>query len=212
MGGGGTNEAMSIQGHVGKRVIQILVDTGSTHDFLDYNLAVKLGWKPSATPVVMVQVAGGQKLQIFEVWHGFRWNMQGLEFICDLKIVQLNTCDVILGLTWLKTIKSALWDYEKLSMKFWYKGQVCELQASPLDSLWVLPSFQLEVQSVTILSDTCISKLTAISAVPDLAAGGQRSFGRVVGSGLLQRVISLVKENLQWLIAWSFASFRKNCK
>ncbi|KAK4276253.1 hypothetical protein QN277_019221 [Acacia crassicarpa] len=120
-----TNDSMRIQGNVGKKVIQVLIDNGSTHDFMDYDFAVKMGWKNTEPPLAAVQVAGGQKLQVFGVWHGFRWKMQGLDFVCDIRIIKLNTFDIVLGLTWLKTIKSALWDYEKLSMQFWYRGKLC---------------------------------------------------------------------------------------
>ena len=37
--------SMRIKGHVGWRTLQILIDNGSTHDFLDYDLAKRLCWK-----------------------------------------------------------------------------------------------------------------------------------------------------------------------
>lgn len=43
--GGETSETMKIAGNMGKWGIYILIDTGSTHDFLDLKLARRLGWQ-----------------------------------------------------------------------------------------------------------------------------------------------------------------------
>jgi len=36
---------MRINGHVGKKIVHIVIDSGSTHNFLDVNLAKRLGCK-----------------------------------------------------------------------------------------------------------------------------------------------------------------------
>lgn len=71
--------SMRVQGQVSKRLIQVLIDSASTHDFLDFNLARKLGWKDDNYVFPSVEVAVGQKLTVHGVWKGFKWKMQGLE-------------------------------------------------------------------------------------------------------------------------------------
>ena len=54
-----------------------------------------------------------------------------MDFTFDLRVMDLKTYDVVLGLKWLKSIKNAFWDYETLSMYFWHEGALRKLQAIP---------------------------------------------------------------------------------
>ena len=56
-------QTMRINCHVGKKTIHILIDSGSTHNFLDDKLARKLGYKLEPVPAQFVTIAGGNKLQ-----------------------------------------------------------------------------------------------------------------------------------------------------
>lgn len=73
----------------GKKSVQILIDNGSTHDFLDLMLAKKLGWHEEGYKGEYVQVVGDRRLRVHGIWQDFRWKMQGLEFTCDLRIIEL---------------------------------------------------------------------------------------------------------------------------
>lgn len=42
-------------------------------------------------------------------------------FTFDLRVMDLKTYDVVLGLKWLKSIKNAFWDYETVSIYLWYE-------------------------------------------------------------------------------------------
>ena len=132
--------------HVGKRQQQVLIDNGSTHDFLDLSMAKKLGWKDFGGEFDAVQIAGGKSLKVYGCWKGFRWKMQGREFVCDVRVIELHTCDLVLGLSWLKSIKQAFWDYENMVMHFWYKRELCKLQATLQKSLQVVSSKNFELK------------------------------------------------------------------
>ena len=53
---------MRVNGHVGKKTIHILLDSGSTHNFLDEQLAKKLGYRLDPIPTQSVAIAGGTTL------------------------------------------------------------------------------------------------------------------------------------------------------
>lgn len=109
---------MRLTGYCGKRKLQILIDNGSAHNFLDYNVAKKLGWQPDRTNESWVEVVGGRKLKVHGIWRGFKWPMKGLEFTFNFRIVELHTYDLVLGLEWLKSIKNTFSNYESLTMFF----------------------------------------------------------------------------------------------
>lgn len=48
-------QTMRVMGHVGKRQIHILIDSGSTHNFLDENFAKKCGCKLEAMNVQSIR-------------------------------------------------------------------------------------------------------------------------------------------------------------
>ena len=53
---------MRIKGQVKKNVVEILIDSGSTHNFLDHNFAKKSGTNIQPTNPLVVIVADGTKL------------------------------------------------------------------------------------------------------------------------------------------------------
>ncbi|XP_054814737.1 uncharacterized protein LOC129315194 [Prosopis cineraria] len=138
--------SMRLIGYFGKRKLHILIDSGSTHDFLDFNVAKRLGWQADGTKEEWVEVAGGRRLKVHGIWEGFKWRMQGLEFSFDFRILELHTYDLILGLKWLKSIKNAFWDYESLTMFFWLEGKMCKLQAMPSNTLRVVQPKRVEIK------------------------------------------------------------------
>ncbi|GJY23222.1 gypsy/ty3 retroelement polyprotein [Tanacetum coccineum] len=75
----GTNnyQTMRICGHVGKHKLHILVDYGSTHNFLDLNTAKKLGCQLISTCPMQVEIAGGIKLLSKYMCKSFTWKCRG---------------------------------------------------------------------------------------------------------------------------------------
>ncbi|KAL5715477.1 hypothetical protein ACHQM5_017290 [Ranunculus cassubicifolius] len=64
-------QTLLLKGRVKNRNLTMLVDTGSTHNFLDTNTAKALGCICTDTPAHQVIVAGGSHLTCNKVCHGF---------------------------------------------------------------------------------------------------------------------------------------------
>lgn len=62
---------MRINGHVGKKTLHILLDFGSTHNFLDVSLARKLGCQMESIAMQYVTIADGNQLQYRYVCKNF---------------------------------------------------------------------------------------------------------------------------------------------
>nr|GEX59048.1 hypothetical protein [Tanacetum cinerariifolium] len=74
---------MRIQGTIGNRQLHILVDSGSTHNFIDVKLANKLQCVIKDIPPLSVGVAGGRQLKCNQMCSGFQWAMQGHWFTTE---------------------------------------------------------------------------------------------------------------------------------
>lgn len=95
---------MRVRGSVKGKIVHILIDTGSTHNFLDLDAAKRLGCPLKVIPAVSVAVANGSKISSSRVSGTFSWKMQGVEFSSDVLILPLGGYDVVLGIQWLVTL------------------------------------------------------------------------------------------------------------
>jgi hypothetical protein len=75
----------------------ILLDSGSSHTFVDFMLASKLSGVSELQRALPVRVANGDtvscKLQFIQA----EWELQGLKFSSDLKVLSLQHFDMVLG-------------------------------------------------------------------------------------------------------------------
>lgn len=118
-----TFNCMRVVGQCGKRKLFILIDNGSTHNFIDLTLAKQLGCNLEAvTPIAVSGVNGHKMLSTFRC-RGFSWRLQGYTFAADIRTLPLECCDMVLGVQWLITLGPILWDFSHLRMEFTFNGQ-----------------------------------------------------------------------------------------
>jgi len=115
-------QAMRVTGHYGKKPIHILVDSGSTHNFLDINLAKRLGCKLEGIDTQSVTVADGNELRCQFICKNFPWKLQGADFWADMFLIPLGSCDMVLGIQWLSTLGTIKWNFKHLTMEFKFQG------------------------------------------------------------------------------------------
>jgi len=119
---------MRIQGSIGNRQLHILIDGGSTHNFLKDRLARRLQCDVREVGPLSVGVADGKRLTTNQLCHDFRWNMQGNWFTTDVLLLPLESYDMILGVQWLLPLNDILWNFRKMIMKFEIEGKQYELR------------------------------------------------------------------------------------
>ncbi|KAF2320213.1 hypothetical protein GH714_026015 [Hevea brasiliensis] len=121
-------QIMRIKGECGKRILHVLVDTGSTHNFLSTKMASKLKCELQKAAGISVEVANGQQLQCEGFCKNFTWSMQGLEFHAEVYVLALDNYDLILGAQWLSTLGEILWNFQTMMMTFKRESMLCVLQ------------------------------------------------------------------------------------
>ncbi|XP_042958052.1 uncharacterized protein LOC122293563 [Carya illinoinensis] len=112
-----TSNAMKLLGRVGSCVVEILVDSGSTHNFLDPLVVQTAKLKVHKDSKLQVEVANGDKLisggrceEVIKV--------QDSKFRIPFHVLTLGGCDMVLGVQWLKTLGPIFWDFNSMSMSF----------------------------------------------------------------------------------------------
>lgn len=174
-----------------------MVDSGSTHNFVDEQVARAVGCITVDIKPIRVTVANGCTLQCKLVCGNFKWSMQGQNFSADMWVLPLIGYDVILGVHWLKTLGEFRWDLNKYTLKF-HKGDqevvlrgilqedlrwVDERQLSKaLHKLEQIDSMQLcSLQGAEEVQVAKTGDLTVTTAISNLLSEFQDVFGEPVG-------------------------------
>lgn len=156
---------MRIKGYVKKHVMEILVDSGSTHNFLDAIFAKKLGIVTQATSPLSVIVADGTKLTSTAVIKDFKWTMQGTVFSSEVRLLPMGGCDMVLGVQWLSTLGPVLWDFNNLQMEFTAFGRKHVLQGGNATDVQLVGIKQME-HLIRKKSPGVVAQIYSLQAVP----------------------------------------------
>lgn len=141
-------KTIRLRAMVDNKVMLLLVDSGSSHTFIDQQLAYMLQCPTSPLHVSLrVKVANGEFMQCEQEVHGFKWWIQGHTFITDMKFVPLGGYDAILGMDWLEKWGPMTCHWEEKWIQFQHNEQLITLQGlhdKPVTQIKELTAEQLE--------------------------------------------------------------------
>jgi hypothetical protein len=134
---------MRLRGVVSCCRIVLLVDSGSTHNFISSTTARKLGITPACTGKMEVLVANGEKLSSGGVCRGVTICLGEYQFTVDFYVLEIEGCEAVLGAVWLRTLGPILWDFSSMWMSFLWRGNKVFLQgiSIPKDKIVDGPNF-----------------------------------------------------------------------
>ena len=114
----GTDECqtMKLLGRIKRQSAVILVDSGSTHNFIDQMIVKRLRCPTQSIKGMSVTVANEDKLRTQEVCKLLSWETHGLTQRTDFLVLPLKGCDLVLGVKWLKILGPITWDFSSLTM------------------------------------------------------------------------------------------------
>ncbi|KAK9174857.1 hypothetical protein WN944_026861 [Citrus x changshan-huyou] len=118
---------MRLKGNLKKHGVTILIDSSSTHNFLNSSLAKQCGCPVTTTTQFQVTVADGGVISSSGKCSHVPVNSQGFQFHLDFFLLPVSGCDIVLGAEWLRSLGAILWDFSKLTMHFTWKGQTVQL-------------------------------------------------------------------------------------
>lgn len=121
-------QTLRVLGHIANTQVAILVDGGSTNNFVQERVAKNLGLPLQPSPTFQVLVGNGEELQCSTICPNVCIILGTHKFWVDLFVVPLRGVELVLGVEWLKSLGPVLTDYNCLSMTFIKEGQVVELQ------------------------------------------------------------------------------------
>lgn len=121
--GNPSSHTIRVKGRIKNQEVVSLIDSGSTHNFLDAAELPALQLQLDTSQILEVKVADGSIIKTLGVCHGVTIFVQGYKFVADLNVLHLGGCAAVLGTQWLVTLGEIIWDFKLLTIKFFY---LCE--------------------------------------------------------------------------------------
>ena len=106
----------------------ILIDSRSTHNFLDAALVPQLHIHVDTSQILEVKVANGAVIKAQGICKAVPIRMQGETFMVHLHVLPMGGCDLVLGTHWLGTLGVIQWDFKLLTMSFYHEHRQVQLR------------------------------------------------------------------------------------
>ena len=99
-----SSQTMRVKGRIKNHEVVSLIDSRSTHNFLDVVELPTLHLQLDTSQILEVKVADGSVFKTLGVCHGVTISIQGYKFVVDFNVLHLGGCAVVLGTQWLCTL------------------------------------------------------------------------------------------------------------
>ena len=96
----------------------VLIDNGSTHNFISDKVVALLQLPVVPTKPFHVRVANGQPLKCQGRFDNVHILLQGISFTINFYSLPLTGLDLVLGVQWLEQLRSVVCDWKKMTMEF----------------------------------------------------------------------------------------------
>lgn len=114
---------------VGNQVVLTLLDSGSTHSFIDSAVVPRIAAQTTQLPSPLsVKVANGETLACSSEVPALTWWLQGNTFTYHAKVVELGGYDIILGIDWLEQWGPMTCHWKKKWIEFQFQEKMVRLQ------------------------------------------------------------------------------------
>ncbi|GMI81659.1 hypothetical protein HRI_001835200 [Hibiscus trionum] len=109
---------LRVKGEIQGRTVRILIDGGSTHNFVQSRVAKHLGLPVVAAPNFRVLVGNGEKLRNEGCVRDLKVKVQNTELITDFYVLPLEGTEMVLGVAWMATLGPVTMDFSQLTFEF----------------------------------------------------------------------------------------------
>jgi hypothetical protein len=137
-------QTLKLKGHIKKDSVAVLIDIGSTHNFLDINVARNLKLFVYPVPNMKVMVADGKKIENVGKCHKVKLQIRDFNLESEFYTVPLGGVDVVLGVQWLQTLGTYSVNHQEHFIKFKWQGQTYKLYGFQPPQTQVVSSQQME--------------------------------------------------------------------
>ena len=115
-------------GHINKKKVIVLIDSGSTHNFIDCKISKELNCFLYPTPECQVMVENGGTINCFGKFHNIKISMGEYALNSPMLSIPMDGVDVVLGFQGLQYLGTITFNFQEIFLKFVSKGNEVELR------------------------------------------------------------------------------------
>jgi hypothetical protein len=123
-----TPQTLKIEGYIKKKRVIVLIDSGSTHNFIHYKLAKDLNFFVYLEPEFQVMIADGGTINCSGKCNKINLTMGEYVMNSPMISIPMGGADVVLGIQWLQSLGTMAFNFQELFMKFSLEGKKIELR------------------------------------------------------------------------------------
>ncbi|VFR00018.1 unnamed protein product [Cuscuta campestris] len=131
LSGSPSPRSLRLAGMVHNGAVQVLLDSGSTHNFIHPTAAERLALPLHPVSPFRVYVGNGDSLRCTYSCPGTPLSLQGHLFQVDLYMLEIHGPEIVLGIQWLQTLGKVAHDYSQMTMEFSWNGSMITLRGDP---------------------------------------------------------------------------------
>ena len=123
-----TPQTIKIEGHTKKKKVIVLIDLGSTNNFIHCKIAKELNFFLYPAPECQVMVASGGTINCYGKCHNIKLSMG--EYVLNSPMIsfQMGGANVVLGVQWLQSLGTIAFNFHEFFMNFFLEGKEVELR------------------------------------------------------------------------------------
>ena len=122
-----TPQTIKIEGHIKKKKVIVLIDSGSNHNLIHFKIAKELNCFLYATLECQVMVASVGTINFSGKCHNIKLSMGEYVLNSPMLSIPMGGVDVVLGVQWLQSLGTIAFNFQELFMKFSAEGKEVEL-------------------------------------------------------------------------------------
>ncbi|XP_074342098.1 uncharacterized protein LOC141679516 [Apium graveolens] len=160
----------------------MLVDSGSTNNFISPAGVKNLGLTIIRCSPISVSVANGAQLSCTQRVNKVNLEIDGLTFYVDMRVLPIGGYDIILGVEWMKIVSPVVFDFEDNHISVWWQGKRTELNQKVKVPKVKVVTRNREVNK----GDTCylirvmvVNKIESKAKMPEVVKGILEEFSDV---------------------------------
>ena len=123
-----TPQTPKMEGYIKKKKVIVLIDSGSTHNFIHSKIAKNLNCFIYPTPEFQVMVAEGNTINCAGKCHNINLSMGEYVLKSPMISIPMGGVNVVLGVQWLQYLGMISFNFQQLFMKFFSEGKEFELK------------------------------------------------------------------------------------
>jgi hypothetical protein len=137
-------QMLKLIGYIKHRKVIILVDSGSTHNFIHRRIAQETNFYIRVVNNFQIMIANGGSMKCGGWCENVCLQIGHYQLKSHMFSIDMGGCDIVLGVEWLRTLGPILMDFKELTMQFQQEGQKYQFQGLTVGSPEIISSHHME--------------------------------------------------------------------